>query len=161
MSSSRLQLSHCRHKFLRQHPPPRTRKRARATFLSVLEMSPSRQDRATHFLVLVSDEAPLRALEETRIESAPRGYHAAQQSYRTSSLKISGFHPKFNTLLRTLPRSFRDFPAPRRAVVAEATCPIWVLVRSDATRPSEPDGGCLGHIHEWKRTNTPPKAPLF
>ena len=82
-------------------------------------------------------------------------------SYFTSVVEeLAVFQLSYFTLLRTLPGSFRDSPAPRRAAVADATRPTRVLVRSGTAR-SNPVVDVWGASTLEKNKDSPKKHSYF
>ena len=70
--------------------------------------------RAAHSRNPVLQEAPLRTCDRTRTESTPRDCHATHRRISLFSMdKFSGLPISYSTLLRSVPGSFWDFPAPR------------------------------------------------
>ena len=105
------------------HPAMRTSDsyRSSATFplpLPCCERNAGGKRRAAHSRYPIRTEAPLRAQTKTRIENAPRAYHAAQLRIRFWLLKISGFLSKPNTLLRTSRRRQRRIRRVRPIITA-------------------------------------------
>ena len=94
----------------------------------VMRGEPAAKEERRTLKIPVLNEAPLRAFDRTRIESAPRGYHATH--HRISPYRKTSGIPFKVTLrwMRSVPGSFWDFPAPR----------FWILNGQDARSPSAP-----------------------